>query len=107
MLFRSLPLLPSSPPPEQEVADAEAREILASTSTESDSDESTQAIVEALVDATVPVQTQPDPVPALSEESRLAEELLGKMGEAVFVMDAPLPPLKGADRKQKAARKRK
>lgn len=100
----SLPLLPSAPAPEPDIPREEAQEILASTDSVLETPDDTTELVESLV-PDAPVQT---PVlPPISEESRLAEELLGKLSTQNLdvVADAPLPPLKGASRKAASAKK--
>ena len=93
-----LPLLPSTPAPEPDISREEAQEILASTDSAPETPYDTTELVESLV-SDAPVQTHS--LPPVSEESRLAEELLGKLSTANFeiIADAPLPPLKGVAKK--------
>lgn len=108
----SLPLLPSMTKKEPviaEVTQEEREEILAPSASELEvetnaQEEDTEAFVTALVEA-VPEPSARYLLDApLSEESRLAEELLGKMSavHADVLVDDPLPPLKSARKKRTA-----
>lgn len=101
----TLPLLPTASVPVSEVSPEEAQEILSSTESEPENSEDIADIVEALVSDVAVVQPQPSP--AVSEESRLAEEILGKLGSQNLDItdDKPLPPLKGKPLAKKAAKK--